>query len=334
MNDDELRDLFSAFDDVSASDSLQASTLDFIMSSAAAAPETAEAEGTPSQVPAVTVERGGKARVRNRWRAMRTAAVAACLALALTGGAAYAYPASTVVVTQGDTTIEMQVNVFGQVLSASANDRETQDLIDHMGLVNTQYADSVSRVSDSLKESNPKTPVEVVLNGIAQSVETGDEPTQPQEPQEQVPQLETAPLATDESAVLKVELPVVESEPVVVSTIEDSGSPAYLPEPSVTVATDDETPKADRGSKRPIEREVPEVSQDPVKEDTGTGADAAEEVPDEPIQPVVVDDDADESPAAEPSSDESSSSSAADDAQSEKEAERETTRTPRYRSIE
>lgn len=262
MNDDELmNELFSAFDDVSASDALKSSTLDFIMGAAAAAPVAGAEEPVPEPTSGVTATPGGKFRKRARWRAMRVAAVAACFVLALTGGVAYGYPASTVLVTQGGTTIELHVNVFGQVLSASASDEETQDLINQMGLVHTPFEDSVSRVFDSLKESNPKVPVEVVLNGVTQTQESGNP----------VAEILEAGIADggngDESSMSvansEVESsqdkePVVEAEPAgSVATVAPVGPvtssapevAVVLSEPSGVTAGDSQGEKADSGKR-------------------------------------------------------------------------------------
>ncbi|MBQ9004019.1 MAG: hypothetical protein IJ087_19410, partial [Eggerthellaceae bacterium] len=290
MNDDELMELFSAFDDVSAPESLQASTLDFIMS-AAAAPAATDAANPANQAPTVTATRGGaKARIRNRWHAMRAAAVAACLALALTGGAAYAYPASTVLVTQGETTIELHVNVFGQVLSASASDNETQSIIDQMGLVNTPFSDSVSRVSDSLKENNPAAPVTVVMNGVPQPAEFGEKALIPQD---ENPQPAPNPVAADEKAVLEADAPVVsdESAPVVSAPVVRMETPVYLPEP--TYGDSDDTPSESEGGNRPSTPEPSQPVQDtpekPVVPAPDPDPDPSDVTP-EPAQPVIVDD--------------------------------------------
>ena len=335
MNDDELLELFSAFDDVSASDTLQSSTLDFIMGAAAAVPDSAEApeatkmpeaESAPSHAAKVTATRGAKPRLRSRWRAMRTAAVAACLALALTGGAAYAYPASTVLVTQGDTTIELHVNVFGQVLSASANDDEIQSLIDQMGLVNTQYSDSVNRVSSSLKESNPQVPVEVVMNG--QSVETPEEALQPHD--EAAPEPDRPAPAADERASLKTEPAPAESE----SATEDAPSSAapatYLPEPGGITVGDSDAGKQD-GGKHSTDHGWQSDEPSPSTGDDSTGSDTGQVIViDEPTQPVVVDEEPgssqDAQPVVEPPSNPKS------DVQDDEEVVYDTTRPPKYHS--
>ena len=118
--DDEFESLFSAFDDVSASDALVASTISAVAGSgsgsyADAGERSGSSERDASSFVAV---KGGKAaedrkpgtrgksgasrdsgkRWRARLRAFRVAAIAACLALALTGGVAYAVPTSHVTV--------------------------------------------------------------------------------------------------------------------------------------------------------------------------------------------------------------------------------------------
>lgn len=186
MDDNELRELFSAFDDVSASDSLKSSTLDFIMAAAPTMPAASDAsvaeDELPSnqqtQSPSVTATRGKK-RVQSKWRAFRVAAVAACLALTLTGGVAYATPTSHVTLVQGDAVIELNVNCFGIAISASANDAG-QKLLDETGGLNVPYEDLVNRVSDSMKTSNPDVPVEVTVEsgGVKQMLQSAEAPSE------------------------------------------------------------------------------------------------------------------------------------------------------------
>lgn len=275
MDDNELQGLFAAFDDVTASDSLKSSTLDFIMSTAAAAPiaEAAEpAEVASSEESVVTATRGGKSRARNKWRTMRVAAVAACLALALTGGAAYAYPATTVKVTQGETTIELRVNLFGQVVGASANDDDVQSLIDQMGLRNTPYEESVMKVSDSLKESNPEVPVEVSMNGETQQVDSTN--TMSGSSSDARSDESHAPDLTVEREAVKTEVPEATSQqdavapapsvtpaapatPTASVEVANPETPVVLPDPSGVTSSDNRTDDGNEGA-RPPERSLPQ----------------------------------------------------------------------------
>lgn len=214
MNDEELKELFSAFDDVSASESLKSSTLDFIMAAAPAAPLGSEAQppaeaAAPQQsTPVVTAARGKK-RAASKWRAFRVAAVAACLTLTLTGGVAYATPASHVVLVQGDAVIELDVNCFGITISASANDAG-QQLLSESGTLNVPYEDSVARVSDSMRASNPTVPVEVTMKSgsssktlSTQAVEEQPEDrssAQPAPAAERTPDMQAATPATDQGS--------------------------------------------------------------------------------------------------------------------------------------
>lgn len=300
MNDDELmNELFSAFDDVSASDALKSSTLDFIMGAAAAAPVAGAEESVSEPTPEVAATPGGKPRKRARWQAMRVAAVAACFVLALTGGVAYGYPASTVLVTQGGTTVELHVNVFGQVLSASASDEETQELINQMGLVHTSFEDSVSRVSDSLKESNPKVPVEVVLNGVTQTQESGNPVTEILEAgiadggngdnsSMSVANSDAEP-SQDKEFVVEAEptAPVASTGPVVSSAPEVA---VVLSEPNGVTASDSQGEKADSGKRSSDDDGKSQSSSSEVDGDSASSIDngkAAEPAqPSQPAQPA------------------------------------------------
>ena len=108
MDDKELEELFSAFDDVSATESLKSSTLNFVMAAVAPAASAVEgvaeaAAGAPgAEAPAGTSGAGASAgtpegastaaateapvaqairgkRAHSKWRAISMGAVAACL---------------------------------------------------------------------------------------------------------------------------------------------------------------------------------------------------------------------------------------------------------------
>ena len=198
MNDDELKDLFSAFDEVSTPDSMKASALDFIMAASAAggaavatgaaAASSAEAAPVAAAEPAAAysetsqfVATRTKKRTKSKWQAVRVAAVAACLALALTGGAAYALsPVSIVTITQGDTTIEVSANLLGMVSVNSNNDtgREIVGSVDISGL---SLDDSVAIIRDSMAERDSATTITVVKrsNGALEMIQTDGKPATP-----------------------------------------------------------------------------------------------------------------------------------------------------------
>ena len=175
---DELYDLFSAFDDVSASDELKAATLEKILGGEDTA-EDADEHGNASRKPATKAieeanasatrkanasasraANGGTSR-KAKWRVIRVAALAACLVLALTGGIAYATPVSHVSVTQDAVAIKLGVNCFGVVVEADSEDEEGRAVVESTELCNISRDESVERAVDSLEIMRPERPVEV-----------------------------------------------------------------------------------------------------------------------------------------------------------------------------
>lgn len=148
LAEDELVALFSAFDDVSASDKLQAAALERIAAQA------------DEERAAVTVTAGGRAAKQRKWRAIRTAAVAACLAAALAGGFAYATPATYYEVVQEDTTITLGVNCFGITVKADADTDAGKDIVKSTDLQNMPYGESITHAIESLEERDPSKPIE------------------------------------------------------------------------------------------------------------------------------------------------------------------------------
>lgn len=154
IEDDELRSLFGAFDEVSASDELQQAALSAVF---AAADEGSAAAPKVEAVAGGAHPRGSK---RARWRAMRFAAIAACLALALSGGVAYAVPATYYEVAQGETVITLGVNVFGITVSADANDETGREIVEGGDLCNKPYEEALSQAVGRMEEHDPSSPVE------------------------------------------------------------------------------------------------------------------------------------------------------------------------------
>ena len=169
--DAEFTDLFAAFDDVRASDDLVASTLSRVsefgeendrrQENAKDIPEKAVPEHAAS-VSADAGKSGGKAAVRKaRFRAMRVAALAACLVLALTGGVAYAVPSSYVAVNQGDGGVELGVNVFGITVSARALDEAGERVVEAVDLLHKGYSESLDGAVAAMEGERPDEPVDV-----------------------------------------------------------------------------------------------------------------------------------------------------------------------------
>ena len=187
--DDELCNLFAAFDEVSASDELKDATLARILGRAGDTDESDAGEGdageggdgpgagmsaaqSASAVPSVTPApvagevramaggKTGKATRRAKWRAIRVAAIAACLALALSGGIAYATPAAYYEIEQDGTTITLGVNCFGITVDATSDSETGADIIDSAGLRNIPYEQSLTHAIEAMEERNPDKPVE------------------------------------------------------------------------------------------------------------------------------------------------------------------------------
>lgn len=158
-SDDELHVLFSAFDEVSASSELRETTLGKIG-------ELRNTNGSASNLKAIA---GGKRQKANGIRkgssrakrhAIRIGAIAACLVLALTGGVAYATPASYYEVSQGNTTITLGVNCFGLTISTESNDETGREIIESADLDNKPYEESISRTIENMEQREPAEPIE------------------------------------------------------------------------------------------------------------------------------------------------------------------------------
>lgn len=209
--DNELSTLFAAFDDVRASDSLKARTLDRLStlmesgaddpsaptddlsaekpanethSGEAAIPAAIEAKlaqvkeapenSNPASAQSFSAVEGAKspqgkpsgtkARRAKKFRAIRIAAIAACLSLALVGGVAYATPTSHVQLSQGDASIELGVNRFGVVVSATSNDDAGRAVIEKGGLLNVSYDDALAHAADGLGKPTSDRPLEATVN--------------------------------------------------------------------------------------------------------------------------------------------------------------------------
>ena len=204
--DDELANLFAAFDDVSASDELQEATMARILAAAGdKAIESAPAETetslptetqipatiaanppeTPASIKAVAGDSQRKADRRAKWRAIRVAALAACLTLALTGGVAYATPATYYEVAQGQSTVTLGVNCFGVTVSAVADDETSREVVESADLCNVPYEESLARTIERMEEHDPTSPVEFgPRGGERETIEPrGPAPEQPAEPE-------------------------------------------------------------------------------------------------------------------------------------------------------
>lgn len=150
--DDELCNLFSAFDEVSASDELKDATLARILKQ-------------DEEVKAIRSGNSPSTSWRAKWHAIRVAAIAACLALALTGGVAYATPASFYDVVQDGATVTLGVNCFGITVSATSDDETGEELIGSTNLRGIPYEKSLARAIEAMEERNPDMPIEYGMRG-------------------------------------------------------------------------------------------------------------------------------------------------------------------------
>lgn len=191
LADDELVALFSSFDDVRASDELKAATLAMIFGETdnevadqadvdqadaiEADVDEADAEDAESNntAPAFELLEGGladaamhaedvraqadlaqhaqgrKHRTRGWW--LRVAAAVLVVTLA-TGGVAYAVPATHVVVSQDNMTVDLGINVFGQTVSVTASDDELQAIVDREGVRGENFEAAFNHVLFACEE--------------------------------------------------------------------------------------------------------------------------------------------------------------------------------------
>lgn len=123
------------------------------------APVAASATSTQPHVTATAGGKQARSTRKAKWRAIRIGAIAACLALALTGGVAYATPAKYYDIEQGDTTVTLGVNVFGITVSATSPDDAGTGIIDATNLCNMPYEQSLERAIESFEQHDPTAPV-------------------------------------------------------------------------------------------------------------------------------------------------------------------------------
>jgi len=101
---------------------------------------------------------------RTRFRAIRAVAVAACLVLALVGGVAYAVPTSTVQLSRGDAAVELGVNRFGFVVSATSADDVGRAIVEKGDLLTRSYDEALERVADAFGEPSSDRPFEAAVS--------------------------------------------------------------------------------------------------------------------------------------------------------------------------
>lgn len=152
----ELKELFSSFDDVTATDELKERTLSYIFAEL----DEEEQEQAEDETPQLVVLEGAAKssaakRPARRWW-LRAAAIVVAATLALSG-VAYALPLSHVVISQDETSVDLGVNVFGVTVSVSCEDSEMQTLFDEADLRGRSYEEALENVLDTLDQHHAAT---------------------------------------------------------------------------------------------------------------------------------------------------------------------------------
>jgi len=159
FNDAQFEQLFASFDEVVASDELKQATLQNILE--AAEPEAAEAEAEASAESVTDASVDGapdnvlpfRPRVKRKGNRLARVAVAVACALAVSGGGvAYALPASQVEIFEGASRIVLDVNIFGMVVGASADDDDAQAVLDEVQVMHRSYEDSSADIVQKYEE--------------------------------------------------------------------------------------------------------------------------------------------------------------------------------------
>ena len=177
LDDLEFERLFASLDDVRASESLKASTLDAIFAQADGSSDmraekakerrfvlvegTARAEGARHDAAQedVTADPAGNApttgtRVTRKRSSFMLRVAAALLVLALAGGgtAACALPATHVYATAGETTFDLGVNLFGITVSAEADSDEGVEILEDVDVRYESFEEAFDRILEAYEQ--------------------------------------------------------------------------------------------------------------------------------------------------------------------------------------
>jgi len=139
--DDGLVNLFASFDEVKASDQLKEATLAKIF-------DQAEAVGNPRSV---RIQPKTPFRLRKAW----LVAAAACLALALTGGAAWAIPSAHVQVSGDKSNLDLGINIFGIAVSTASDDAELLARAQNADVQNKPVEEALDKAFALIYECEP-----------------------------------------------------------------------------------------------------------------------------------------------------------------------------------
>ena len=189
LSPDELVRLFSALEDMRADDNLKSATIARIFGKAtavsepagnceAAADDASDNESTGQCASIATNKTVAESasgtpdanNTRKSWRqkvrVIRIMAIAACLALALAGGAAYALPSAHVQISNSTSSIDMGINRFGIVVTTNTDDEELRPLLQSES-INVPADEALNKACSLLEKADPNSPVEF-------NVETAD----------------------------------------------------------------------------------------------------------------------------------------------------------------
>lgn len=185
--DQELIEFFSAFDEIHASDELKDATLAKVFSMMDTEEEQGDLDAPPTFTvieggrdasmtedspasssnkelttatdsadlyhPTLSVSTSNAAhkhRLRSKLRMRIAAAVAAVAIIGTAGGVAYAVPSNHVQITEGDTTVEMGVNIFGVTVATTANTDEGKAVLDAVDVRDKGFEDAFGAIIDRL----------------------------------------------------------------------------------------------------------------------------------------------------------------------------------------
>lgn len=139
------------------------------MSTASMRDETARNDELGQDVPAAVepmaaTSHAARSKTRRRGWWMKVAAIVLALSLA-TGGVAYAVPVSQVTVSEGDTSIELGINVFGVAVLVSADTESGRELLRDVSVRGSNCEDAMARLLDALALENSSEDIHVSVNG-------------------------------------------------------------------------------------------------------------------------------------------------------------------------
>lgn len=154
-DDVELDEFFSTLDDVHASESLRASTLEAVF-----AEEDSQNNELAASSARIANGRRGRTRrghrtIAARPRRMRRVLATVCVALVIAGVATWFVPLTSIAVEQDDLSVVFGVNVYGMTVSTSTQGDLSERVVEQAGVTNRTYEDAISRVLDAYGKLSP-----------------------------------------------------------------------------------------------------------------------------------------------------------------------------------